>query len=135
MDVYHRVLVKLFEETGGSDSKAVDFGDLVKRMKFHANYTNIFKELSVQGWIVETGKVDWVRLTHWGIEEAKKSQTNGASGNQEIKKDVGRLLSEVHDLVSLIETLSNDANKDNLSSVEKKSSQINAIIAEIKSKL
>ena len=79
MDVYHRVLVKLFEETGGSDSKAVDFADLVKRMKFHANYVNIFKELSVQGWIVETGKVDWVRLTHWGIEEAKKSAGRSVS--------------------------------------------------------
>ena len=134
MDVYHRVLVKLFGETGGSDSKAVDFADLVKRMKFHANYVNIFKELSVQGWIVETGKVDWVRLTHWGIEEAKKSQTGGAGGNQETKKDFNKLLSEARELVSLIEALPPDANKDNLSVVEKKSSQINAIIAEIKSK-
>lgn len=135
MDVYHRVLVKLFEETGGSDSKAVDFGDLVKRMKFHANYTNIFKELSVQGWIVETGKVDWVRLTHWGIEEAKKSRTDGAVGNQETKKEFNKLLSEARELVGLVETLSNDGTKDNLSVVERKSSQINAIIAEIKSKL
>lgn len=135
MDVYHRVLVKLFEETGGSDSKAVDFGDLVKRMKFHANYTNIFKELSVQGWIVETGKVDWVRLTHWGIEEAKKSQGDGADSNQEIKKDFNKLLSEARELVGLVETLSNDGTKENLSIVEKKNSQINAIIAEIKSKL
>jgi hypothetical protein len=134
MDVYHRVLVKLFEETGGSDSKAVDFADLVKRMKFHANYVSIFKELSVQGWIVETGKVDWVRLTHWGIEEAKKSQTDGAGGNLETKKDFNRLLSEARELVGLVETLSNDGTKDNFSSVEKKNSQINAIIAEIKSK-
>lgn len=134
MDVYHRVLVKLFEETGGSDSKAIDFADLVKRMKFHANYVNIFKELSVQGWIVETGKVDWVRLTHWGIEEAKKSQTGDAGGNRETKKDFTKLLSEARELVSLIETLLNDGTKDNLSVVEKKNSQINAIIAEIKSK-
>jgi len=135
MDVYHRVLTKLFEETGGSDSKSVDFADLVKQMKFHANYTNIFKELSVQGWIVETGKADWVRLTHWGIEEAKKSQTGGASGNQEARKDFNKLLSEARELVSLVESLPPDANKDNLSVVEKKSSQINAIITEIKSKL
>lgn len=134
MDVYHRVLVKLFEETGGSDSKAVDFADLVKRMKFHANYINIFKELSVQGWIVETGKVDWVRLTHWGIEEAKKSQTSGAVGNQEAKKDFTKLLSEARELVGMIESLPSDANKDNLAIIEKKNSQINEIIAGIKSK-
>lgn len=135
MDVYHRVLVKLFEETGGSDSKAIDFADLVKRMKFHANYVNIFKELSVQGWIVETGKVDWVRLTHWGIEEAKKSQTGESGGSQETKKDFNKLLSEARELVSLVETLSSDGTKDNLSSVERKNSQISAIIAEIKSKI
>lgn len=134
MDVYHRVLVKLFEETGGSDSKAVDFADLVKRMKFHANYVNIFKELSVQGWIVETGKVDWVRLTHWGIEEAKKSQTDGESANPETKKDFNKLLSEARDLVGLIETLSNDGTKENFSRVEKKGAQLNAVIVELKSK-
>ena len=134
MDVYHRVLVKLFEEAGGSDSKAIDFADLVKRMKFHANYVSIFKELSVQGWIVETGKVDWVRLTHWGIEEAKKSQTSDASGNREAKKDFNKLLSEARELVGMIESLPPDANKDNLLIVERKTSQINAIITELKSK-
>lgn len=133
MDVYHRVLTKLFEETGGSDSKAVDFADLVKRMKFHANYTNIFKELSVQGWIVETGKVDWVRLTHWGIEEAKKSLAGGS--DYEAKKDFNKLLSEARELIGLIETLTNDTSKNNLSAVENKSLRINALIVELKSKI
>lgn len=134
MDVYHRVLTKLFEETGGSDSKAVDFADLVKRMKFHANYTSIFKELSVQGWIVETGKVDWVRLTHWGIEEAKKSRA-GDDGDYETKQDFNKLLSEARALVGLIEVLANDANKDNLSVVENKVLRMNAMIVELKSKI
>lgn len=135
MDVYHRVLVKLFEETGGSDSKAIDFADLVKRMKFHANYVSIFKELSVQGWIVETGKADWVRLTHWGIQEAKKSQVVGSGDGREAKKDFNKLLSEARELVGLIETLSSDETKENFSSVEKKSLQINALIADLKSKI
>ena len=135
MDVYHRVLTKLFEETGGSDSKSVDFADLVKRMKFHANYASIFKELSVQGWIVETGKVNWVRLTHWGIEEAKKSPTNEAGGVQEAKKDFNKLLSEARELVGLIESLTNDANKENFSILEKKISRINAMIVDLKSKI
>ncbi len=98
MDVYHRVLVKLFEETGGSDSKAIDFADLVKRMKFHANYTNIFKELSVQGWIIETSKPDWVKLSHWGIEEAKKSNSGNSGDSQKLQKDSNHLLSEAREL-------------------------------------
>ena len=135
MDVYHRVLLKLFEETGGSDSKAVDFADLVKRLKFHANYPSIFKELSVQGWIVETGKADWVKLTHWGIEEAKKSQTGESGDAPELKKDSNRLLAEARELVGLLENLAADATKDKLSSVEKKISQLNSMINDLKSKL
>ncbi len=136
MDIYHRVLLKLFEETGGSDSKAVDFADLVKRLKFHANYMNIFKELSVQGWIVETGKADWVKLTHWGIEEAKKSQTGASGGDaQELKKDANRLLAEARELVGLLENLATDVTKDNLSSVEQKVSRLNSIITDLKAKL
>ncbi len=135
MDVYHRVLIKLFEETGGSDSKAVDFADLVKRMKFHANYTSIFKELSVQGWIIETSKPDWVKLSHWGIEEAKKSNSGGDVDSPELKKDSNRLLSETRELADLVEKLSSDISKEHLSNVEKKISQINALVGNLKSKL
>lgn len=134
MDVYHQVLIKLFEETGGSDSKAVDFADLVKRLKFHANYVSIFKELSVQGWIVETGKADWVRLTHWGIEEAKKSQAGESADSQQIKKDSNRVLAEARELVGLLENLLADATKDNLSRVEKKFAQLNVMISDLKAK-
>ena len=135
MDVYHKVLVRLFEETGGNDSKSVDFADLVKKLGFHANYGSIFKEMSVQGWIVETGKVDWVRLTHWGIEEAKKSQKGEiAGGDQEAKKAATRLLAETRELAGLLENLTADATKDNFSAVEKKFSQLNSLINDLRSK-
>lgn len=134
MDVYHKVLVQLFEETGGSDSKAINFVDLVKRMKFHANYPSIFKELSVQGWIVETGKADWVRLTHWGIEEAKKSQAGESGSDQEVKREVNRLLAEARELVGLLDILTADISRDGFSSIEKKISQINSLVNELKSK-
>jgi phage anti-repressor protein len=105
MDVYHKVLVKLFEETGGSDSKAVDFADLIKKLGFHANYNPIFKELSVQGWIVETSKVDWVKITHWGIMEAKKSLSGEGGDADELQKDSNRLLAEARELVALLDFL------------------------------
>jgi phage anti-repressor protein len=134
MDVYHKVLVQLFEETGGNDSKAVDFPDLVKRMGFHANYRSIFKELSVQGWVVETSKVDWVKITHWGIQEAKKSKKGGTADSQELKKHANRLLAETRELVELLENLSADVTKDNFAGVEKKHSDIGALVAGLKSK-
>ncbi len=135
MDVYHQVLAKLFEETGGSDSKAVDFADLVKKLGFHANYNPIFKELSVNGWIVETSKADWVKITHWGIGEVKKSQSGLTGGDaQDLKKDANRLLAESRELVALAENLAGEATKDNFSKFDKKFSQINSLINELKSK-
>lgn len=134
MDVYHRVLVKLFEETGGKDSKAIDLVDLVKKLGFHANYNPIFKELSVQGWIVETSKVDWVKITHWGIMEAKKSLSGGGGDADELKKDANRLLAEARELIALLDILTDEVSKDNFSKVEKKISQINTMANELKSK-
>ncbi len=134
MDVYHRVLVKLFEETGGSDSKAIDFADLIKKLGFHANYNPIFKELSVQGWIVETSKVDWVKITHWGIMEAKKSLSGEGGDADELKKGSNRLLAEARELVTLLDILTDEVSKDNFLKVEKKISQINATASDLKSK-
>ena len=134
MDVYHRVLLKLFEETGGSDSKAIDFADLVKKLGFHANYNPIFKELSVQGWIVETSKVDWVKITHWGLMEAKKSLSGEGGDADELQKDSNRLLAEARELVTLLDILTDEVSKDNFLKVEKKISQINTMANELKSK-
>ena len=134
MDVYHKALIKLFEETGGSDSKAVDFGDLVKKLGFHANYTSIFKELSVQGWIVETSKVDWVKITHWGIIEAKKSLSGEGGDADELQKVSNRLLAEARELVALLDFLTEEVSKDNFLKVEKKISQISALANDLKSK-
>ncbi|MEO6590301.1 MAG: hypothetical protein ABIP06_13465 [Pyrinomonadaceae bacterium] len=135
MDIYHKVLIQLFEETGGSDSKAVDFADLVKRMKFHASYTTIFKEMSVQGWIIETSKPDWVKLSHWGIEEVKKSNSGDSGDSPELKKDSNRLLSEARELSVLAEKMTMEITKENISSIEVKISQINVLVGNLKSRL
>ena len=78
MDVYQKVLVKLHEATGGKDSQTVDFKELVKGLGFLGNYPDIFKQMSRQGWIAETRRVDVVCITHWGIKEAGKL-SGGAS--------------------------------------------------------
>ena len=98
------------------------------------NYKNIFKELSVQGWIVETSKVDWVKITHWGIMEAKKSLSGEGGGGNDLKKDSNRLLAEARELVGLLDILNDEISKDNFSKVERKVSQISAMTNELKSK-
>ena len=74
MDAYHEILVKVYEVTGGKDNKSVDFKDLVKKAGLHGNYSNIFQRLCEDGWIVEDSKADFVRITQWGVAEAKAAQ-------------------------------------------------------------
>ncbi len=46
MDVYHKVLSKLYQVTDGKDSHAVDLKDLVKSLGFLGSYDDILQQLS-----------------------------------------------------------------------------------------
>ena len=75
MNVYQKVLIKVFQETGGRDSKAVYLKDLVKDMGFLPSYDEIFSQMSHDGWITETSRMHEVKITPWGVREAKKVQS------------------------------------------------------------
>jgi hypothetical protein len=132
MDVYHKVLVKLLEITGGKESETVDLKELVKKEGFLSSYPQIFEHLSRQSWITETPRPDAVRITHWGVSEAKKSQTSGASDGQEVKKEVNRLIAETRELLTFFEELATDISKENLITAEKKLAVINSAIQKLK---
>jgi hypothetical protein len=134
MDVYHRVLSRLYEVTDGKDTKAVDLKDLVKGLGFLGNYPDIFERLSGAGWIAEDKKADFVRITHWGVLEVKKSPVAGQSNNN-LKTDANKALAEIRELGLLMEIFANDASKDNLSAVERKIDNLKAVISRIKSNL
>jgi hypothetical protein len=51
MDAYHKVLVKLYEETGGRETRQVDFASLLKKMGFYTAFTDILTRLNREGWI------------------------------------------------------------------------------------
>jgi len=87
MDVYHKILVRLYDITDGKQSKTVDFVDLVKGEGFYPSYSEIFRQMSQAGWIAEAGRSDVVKITHWGIKEAKKSKSGGGTG---FKESVGK---------------------------------------------
>lgn len=135
MDVYHKVLAKLYEETGGRDSQAVDFKELVKTEGFLGNYEDVLQMLSGQGWIAETTKPNYVKITHWGVKEARKSSSGASSETtelQEIKKNVNRLIADTKDFLILLGELSEDASKDNFRQVEKKFGELNEAIGKLK---
>jgi hypothetical protein len=136
MDVYHRVLSRLYEVTDGKDTKAVDLKDLVKSLGFLGNYPDIFERLSGAGWIAEDKKADFVRITHWGVLEVKKTPAAAASqSNNNLKSDAGKALAETKELGLLMEILANDTSKDNLATVERKIDNLKAVINQIKSNL
>lgn len=132
MDVYHKVLLKLYEVTGGKDSESVDLKDLVKKVGFLGAYPEIFQHLSRQSWITETPRPDTVRITHWGVKEAKKSEASGVDDGQAIKKEINRVVSDTRELITFLEELANDSSKENIARAEKKLNDINSAIQKLK---
>ena len=133
MDVYHRVLVKLFEITGGKESETVDLKELVKKEGYLGSYPQIKEHLSGQSWITETSRVDAVKITHWGVTEAKKSGSGGGDSGQAARKEINRTIADARELAIFLEELANDVSKENISRVEKKLGEINSAIQKLKS--
>jgi hypothetical protein len=132
MDVYHRVLVKLYEITGGRESEAVDLKELVKKEGYLGSYPQIKDHLTGQSWITETSRVDAVKITHWGVTEVKKSQTGGGDNPQAARKEINRTIADTRELIIFLEELANDVSKENISRVEKKLGEINSAIQKLK---
>lgn len=132
MDVYHKVLVKLYEVTGGKDSQTVDFKDLVKGEGFLGNYNDIFDMLSSQGWIADANKQNYVSITHWGVSEAKKAADGAPDASEEIQKEANRLVNQAKELVNAVEEFSSDISKKKFENVEKTSEDLKVTIAKLK---
>ena len=133
MDVYHRVLVKLYEITGGRESEAVDLKELVKKEGYLGSYPQIKEHLSGQSWITETARLDSVKITHWGVKEAKNFQTSGGADSNAARKEVNRTISDTRELIIFLEELAEDVSQENLLKAEKKLGEINTAIQKLKS--
>ena len=133
MDVYHRVLVKLYELTGGRESETVDLKELIKKEGYLGNYPQIKEHLSGQSWITETSRVDAVKITHWGVTEAKKSQKGGTDDSAAVKKEINRTIADARELIIFLEELTNEVSQENIAKAEKKLAEINSAIQKLKS--
>ncbi|MCS6873060.1 MAG: hypothetical protein N2Z23_03880 [Pyrinomonadaceae bacterium] len=135
MDAYRFVLTKLYEAAGGRDTKPVDFRELLKQIGYYSSYADIFERLSREGWIAEDEKrPHHVRITHWGISEAKKMLSGAAESNlATLKKNVNQAVATAKEIVVLLESFDNS--KDALIEIERKLTEINNLIAKIKSNI
>jgi hypothetical protein len=74
-----------------------------------------------------------VKITHWGVTEAKKSGTGGGDQSQAARKEINRTIANTRELIIFLEELANDASKENISKAEKKLDEINSAIQKLKS--
>jgi len=135
MDVYHKVLLKLYQVTDGKDSRTVDLKDLVKNQGFLGSYNDIFQILSGQGWISETPKLHYVRITHWGVKEVKKTSGDEPDKSQILRKETARITSETKQFLIMLEEFSLNASSGNFAQIENKINEINTAIGKLKSSI
>ncbi len=134
MNVYHQVLVRLYEETEGKSGKSVNLMNLAKSLGLHGNYANIFEQLSSEGWIAEGIKADFVVITPDGIREAKKSLSNSGGDNdarQQIVRNSNRAASLATELAALLETQAQNPTQD-FAETLKKMAELQTTVTQIK---
>ncbi len=135
LDLYHKVLAKLFEVTEGKQTQIIDLKDLVKNQGFLGSYHDIFQFLSIQGWIMETSKADYVKITHWGVKEAKKTQSGLPDASQELKSEAEKLVKNVKDLLITAEEFAAKTSEGNFNYLENKVDEIKSAINRLKNNI
>lgn len=136
MNVFQKVLLKVFEITGGKDNVDVDFADLLKKEGFYSNIEGISGQLQDEGWITEAGRKHVIRITHWGAMEAKR--IHGGSGTTDgdgLEKEAKVLLSEGKRLVNLLEEFSSKSDSKRLDAVDKGLSSLAEKVKAIRGRL
>lgn len=132
MDVYHKILTRIYEVTGGKDAVEVDLNDLLKQEGFYSNIENISQHLLTESWVAETPRPRVVTITHWGAAEAKRVITNTPDIQREISKDANRLLAESRELIIMLEEFATSRSGKHFKNIEKKFDELDTIMGRIK---
>lgn len=132
MDAYHKILVKIFEVTGGKETVDVDFVDLLKKEGYFPSLDQILAHLKSESWITES-RDNKVRITHWGVAEAKKVGSVRPDAARVVERDARRLLAETRDFGVIIEEFLADPSADRFKVLAKKFAEMEAIVASLRS--
>ena len=131
MDIYQKVLVKLYSIAGDRDNSDVDIIELLKREGLYGSMNDIMSRLNGEGWITES-RPRHVKLTHWGVAAAKKLEKAGDNSENVVDRHAARLRSEVEEFAVLVDEFNGDATNDNFSRLDKKLAEINSVTAKIR---
>lgn len=120
MNVFHKVLTKIYEMTDGKDTVDVDMVELTKREGFYSNLDNISKQLQDEGWIAEAGRKNIIRITHWGATEAKRVLSASPDKVNELSKESNRLLNDGKEYSIMLEEFNAGPDLEKLTRIEKR---------------
>lgn len=119
MNVFHKVLVKLFELTGGKDSVEVDLAELLKKEGFFPSIDSISAQLLGESWITEGSRKHTCKITHWGAAEARRVLSNAPNAADEVEKLSNRLLNETRNLLIGLEEFATKPDPKKFDRIEK----------------
>jgi hypothetical protein len=135
MDVFHKVLTRIYEISGGRESQEVDFVGLLKEEGFFPSRDSIKNHLSTEGWITDAARPDHVKITHWGMAEAKRAVADPKAADQGIERHTNRLLAVARDLSIVIGEFVAKPDKKTIKPVEERFSEIENLLSKIKGQL
>ena len=72
LDVFHQVLLRLYELAGGNPRQMVSVFDVLKQEKLFGSAEMILRKLQAEGWVADASKADHVYVTTWGIDEVRR---------------------------------------------------------------
>ncbi|MFV0387662.1 MAG: hypothetical protein ACK5NT_02815 [Pyrinomonadaceae bacterium] len=132
MDVYHKILLKVYEATGGLDSRRVDFPDLLKKEGFLPSLRDIQRQMSTSGWISDGDRPNTIFITHWGIMEAKKMLAGGGSRDtKEIDKRLAALKNAVKQLMVSCEELDSNSKTEDLKLINENLDHVSGLLKKL----
>ena len=131
MDVYHKVLLKIFAISSGSENTDVDLVDLLKKEGFYSNIDSINDHLSAEGWTTGTAREYTVRITHWGVAEARRALAETPDSAKAIEKQAGRMLADARELVIMLEEFAAGPTKAKFHVLQKRLADVNVLSAKI----
>jgi len=135
MDVFHKVLLKIYETTGGRESQEVDFIELLKQEGFYPSRDSIKDHLSTEGWITDSARTGHIRITHWGMAAAKKALADPSGVGQGIDRHTTRLLSATRDFSIEIGEFVSNPGTESIKPVEARFSEIGGLLEKIRKQL
>jgi hypothetical protein len=126
MDAYHKILVRIFEEAAGKETVDIDLTELTKKEGYLPSRDEICEMLKSESWVTES-RPNVVRLTHWGVAEAKKAGSTRRDGPRALERASRKLLAETRDMAVIIEEFIADPSNARRSELRTKLSEIHQI--------